>query len=929
MVIKKRNRALSHSDDALISRTSLRRTALSLAVVAALPGAMTLPSVALAQDQGDDVIEEVIATGYRSSLRNAMLMKQNSDSIIEAVTAEDIGKLPDASIAEALGRLPGLTVQRLNGRGQQLSVRGLGPDFTTALLNGREQVTTGDNRGVEFDQYPSELLQSVIIYKTPDASLIGAGLAGTADMRTIRPLQYGKRALAGNIRYEWTEYDKLNAGSSDDGVRYSLSYVDQFADDTFGVAVGVAHMENPGQEERFNSWGYPTIGAGEAVIGGAKPYVRSSDLERTGIIGTLEWAPTDALTTTFDVYYSDFSEEQLLRGIELPLQWSAAQLQPGYTIDNNLVTDGQFNEVKGVMRNDITARESELFAAGLNFNFDLGETWVADVDLSTSSVDRDDIILETYSGTGESGCVEPACDLDELGFLMTGGGTVFDSSVDYTSSSIVLTSPQGWGGDIVDGGQVGYDNRPTIDDELNQISLSLSRDFGGAISSMEVGANFATRDKDTIRNEFFLGLADDASCTVNANGTCVTRPINSVGTTDLSFLGIPGMVSYAPLAEIAAGTYDRNRNPNADVVIKSFVVEEDVNLAYVQFGLDTQLGSIPLQGNFGIQVINVDQYSKAIAASGTGTSTELVPNEGGTDWTEVLPSFNLTFDVGNDNFIRFSGYRTVARARMDQMRASFTWNYDENKETGTTPIDGPWSGGGGNPSVQPWVANAVDVGWEKYFAEGIGYFALAVFYKDIEEFIIELPQVRDFTGFPVPPGQDPGTMLGIVTTPQNGQGGEMTGVELTLSLNGDIISDALRNFGINGNYSYTDSSIEPIPGIEIPIPGLSEKVANFTAYYENDSFGARVSTRYRSEFLGEVGGFGGGREFRNIKAETIVDAQLSYNFSGSLDGLSVMLQGFNLTDEPMTSFEIGDERLIRDYQSYGRSYMVGASYRYD
>ncbi|MCK5325877.1 MAG: TonB-dependent receptor plug domain-containing protein, partial [Woeseiaceae bacterium] len=174
MVIKKRNRALSHSDDALISRTSLRRTALSLAVVAALPGAMTLPSVALAQDQGDDVIEEVIATGYRSSLRNAMLMKQNSDSIIEAVTAEDIGKLPDASIAEALGRLPGLTVQRLNGRGQQLSVRGLGPDFTTALLNGREQVTTGDNRGVEFDQYPSELLQSVIIYKTPDASLIGA-----------------------------------------------------------------------------------------------------------------------------------------------------------------------------------------------------------------------------------------------------------------------------------------------------------------------------------------------------------------------------------------------------------------------------------------------------------------------------------------------------------------------------------------------------------------------------------------------------------------------------------------------------------------------------------------------------------------------------------------------------------------------------------
>jgi len=292
MVNKTRASAFTRSADSLLS---VRRTALSLTVADALPGAMTLPSVAVAQSDSD-VIEEVVTTGYRSSLRNAMLMKQDSDSIIEAVTAEDIGKLPDASIAEALGRLPGLTVQRLNGRGQQLSVRGLGPDFTTALLNGREQVTTGDNRGVEFDQYPSELLQSVIVYKTPDASLIGAGLAGTADMRTIRPLQYGKRALAGNVRYEWTEYDALNAGSADDGVRYSLSYVDQFADDTFGVAIGLAHMTNPGQEERFNSWGYPTD-PGAAVIGGAKPYVRSSELERTGVIGALEWAPTDTLTT--------------------------------------------------------------------------------------------------------------------------------------------------------------------------------------------------------------------------------------------------------------------------------------------------------------------------------------------------------------------------------------------------------------------------------------------------------------------------------------------------------------------------------------------------------------------------------------------------------------------------------------------------------
>ena len=248
-------RAQSVSNETNSLSLNIRRTAVSLAVAAALPGAMMLPSVALAQDASEEVMEEIITTGFRGSLRDAMLMKQNSESIVEAITAEDIGKLPDASIAESMARLPGLTAQRLNGRGQQISIRGLGPDFTTALLNGREQVTTGDNRGVEFDQYPSELLSGVTVYKTPDASLIGAGLAGTADLKTIRPLAYGKRALHGNVRYEWTEYDALNAGSDDDGYRYTLTYVDQFADDTVGIAIGIADMSNPGQEERFNSWG--------------------------------------------------------------------------------------------------------------------------------------------------------------------------------------------------------------------------------------------------------------------------------------------------------------------------------------------------------------------------------------------------------------------------------------------------------------------------------------------------------------------------------------------------------------------------------------------------------------------------------------------------------------------------------------------------
>ena len=216
--------------------------------------------------------------------------------------------------------------------------------------------------------------------------------------------------------------------------------------------------------------------------------------------------------------------------------------------------------------------------------------------------------------------------------------------------------------------------------------------------------------------------------------------------------------------------------------------------------------------------------------------------------------------------------------------------------------------------------------------------SIAGFYKDLEQFIVELPVLTDFSGFPVPPDQTPdpvtgdrppGTFEGFVTAPVNGEGGDITGFEVAFSITGDMIHDSLTNFGLVGNYSITDSSIEPIPGIKIDIPGLSEDVGNITAYYENETFSARISNRYRSEFLGEVGGFGGGRFFKDINSESLVDAQVSYTFiDGPMAGLTLLAQGFNLTDEPLQTFA-GDPRLVLDYQRYGRSYMVGASYDFE
>ena len=214
------------------------------------------------ESRGELITEEVIVTGIRRGLMQSLELKANSTSIVEAISAEDIGKLPDQSITDSLARLPGITAQRLNGRtqGGVLSVRALGPDFTTALLNGRPQVSSGDNRAVEFDQYPSEMISSAIVYKTPNASLMGQGLAGTVDLMTIRPLQYGKQALVANARYQWNDISALNNDAPDTGWRGSFSYIDQFLDDTLGISFGIAYADTPSQGERFNAWGYPGKG---------------------------------------------------------------------------------------------------------------------------------------------------------------------------------------------------------------------------------------------------------------------------------------------------------------------------------------------------------------------------------------------------------------------------------------------------------------------------------------------------------------------------------------------------------------------------------------------------------------------------------------------------------------------------------------------
>ena len=159
--------------------------ALLTAAMAGHAMAQTAPTDTTAGAADGD--KAIVVTGIRKGIQDAITAKRKSSSIIEAVSAEDIGKLPDNSIAESIARLPGVAAQRTNGRAQTLSIRGLGPDYTVTTFNGREQASTNDNRTVEYDQYPSELVSQVKVFKTPDASMSYQGIAGTADIETVHP----------------------------------------------------------------------------------------------------------------------------------------------------------------------------------------------------------------------------------------------------------------------------------------------------------------------------------------------------------------------------------------------------------------------------------------------------------------------------------------------------------------------------------------------------------------------------------------------------------------------------------------------------------------------------------------------------------------------------------------------------------------------
>lgn len=922
---------------------------IGVSALAITVSAFALPSLAMAQaaaqpqSAADDANtgDAIVVTGIRASLDASAAIKRKTSTIVESVSAEDIGKLPDVSIADSLARLPGVTAQRLEGRDQRLSIRGLGPDFGTTLLNGREQVTVGDNRGVEYDQYPSEFFKNVVVHKAADASLVAAGIAGTVDLRMLRPLAQNKRVIAMQLRGQMNGMKSLNPDSSRFGYRASATYVDQFADDTFGIAIGVSATDAPSQDERYNAWGFPnsTATGGNLLLGGAKPYVQSNVLRRYGAVATLEWQPNDKVHSTIDLLYSKFKETQHLRGIEFPIapDWgSGATVQPGYTVSNGLVTDATITGDHAVQRNDLNRRDADNFSAGWNTVFSLNDKTHLTLDASYSHAKRTDFLLETYTGTGYN-ATGPS---DTLHISQNQNGTFsIVPTLDYADTSIFgITDPRGWGYNgttaVV---QAGFLNKPSFKDDLLALRASLDGEFGdtGLLKGWEVGVNYSHRKKTSNFLSYFLcPVGGGTDCTV-ASGTTQFAPVPSaavIGSVPLAYLGVPRMLALDPMYiynNALQGVYD-NRPVS---LVRDNSVTENVVTGYAMLKLDGQIGSAPATGSIGVQVVHTDQSSDGSISNFSGGVVSILPAQGGDKYWRVLPSANLSIEVADGSYLKLAASESMVRSRMDQERVNLEFNVNPTYLAGTDVAGGHtyFSASGGNPRLRPYMSTNFDVSLEKYFSKG-GYVALAGYYKRLTDYVdSNQSYVYDFssaaagiTGL--------GTPLGLVSAPANSGKGHLLGAEATLSLPFAMISPALSGFGFFGSASYTDSSIKLAsnPNQTITLPGLSDWVANAELYYEKHGFQARVSYRYRAAFLAEVAGLSANPTFRGAKAEGILDAQIGYEFQpgSALAGLSILFQAKNLTDRPFITYQNNDPRQVIDYQRYGRDYYIGLSYKF-
>jgi phosphoribosylformimino-5-aminoimidazole carboxamide ribotide isomerase len=927
---------------------------------------IAFPQAALAQDNAAQNAEDqadtnltsedenvIIVTGFRGSVANAISEKRDLPFIADVVSADDIAGLPDTSIAESLARLPGVTSQRTGGQASAINIRGLSQDLVSASLNGREQVATSGDRVIEFNQYPSELIRQAAVYKTPVASIIAGGIAGRVELETVRPLDNSDDFVGAiNIRGLYNDRAGQSTDVGEFGYRVSGSIQAKLADDTLGLALGYARLFQPNVATRFAQFDFPLPGnngspAGEDFDGNGIDDRRSfgNELiqfggreERDGLIGVIQYEPVPELRVLIDGYYSRLESDVFRRGIRVFSTQSGDTVITNPVVVNDAITGGTFTNQLGAngfgfslgteLVNQDEGRSDELFTLGGNIAYDFSDRFTAALDLSFSRGE---------SFFNNSGINLRPFTTDPTGALVRADQVPGLLSTTFQTNGLSLPVISAISGDFTNtqtefllDGQFLVPQEDT--DELFAVAVDFDLDLGGGFfKSFEFGARYAQRDAERIITSFD---------TFNIPGAPFVVPSDLV-----SIGGFGGAFAANGFPDFAAvdigGTFDAVFGPDGgtgrptgqDVFSftqdQSFTIDEDVLSAYLQFNIDTIAGGLPLQGNIGVRFVYTDQASgSTVAIPGGDALIDRVPVSAGDSFLDILPSVNLILNLSDNDVLRLSATRQISRPSLFDLRGAIGAGVGN---------DGIPAGGGGNPFLRPFRANQFDISYEHYIGSD-GILAVAAFYKDLETFIVG-GIVPDFNfadaGFQlVPPTTDVVVQdSGPLSAPVNGDGGFVWGVEFNLTYSfANLLPAPLDGFGVILNYSYSESDLD-FPSatsgenINLPLPGLSESVANPTIYYEKSGFGARVGMRYRTSFVAPQIGIS--ELIVTNASETVFDAQVSYDFpeDSFLGGLKILAQANNFTDEPTRSF-FGQRAQTGTLQFFGRTFFLGATYSF-
>jgi TonB-dependent receptor len=873
--------------------------------------AQTAPAPAAAEESAQ--VEELVVTGFRSSLSKALDVKRNNIGAVDAIMAEDIAAFPDQNLAEAIQRLPGVTISRVAGEGSQISVRGLGADFTRVRINGVDSIAAAAgnrSRGFDFNIFASELFNSITVRKTQSADVSEGSLGATVDLQTGRPFDYkGFKAAA-------SAQGSINSITDKTLPRLAGLMSWSNPDQTFGILGSVAYSRRRPVNEGFNTtrWQGGASDGGDnfagcltcttpaqlaAVNSAFYPriprYTASEiDSKRLGITGSVQWQPSPRTRFDLDVLYSklnQYTESPNLEAISFSRSGNAAStgvrqtIVRDYAIDNNTFTYGVFDRVdvrseNGTQRDNtkftqVTLAGQHEFSDRLRMK---GRIGVANSDYQmpeqiSFQLDRNDVNGYTYDARGDSR--KP---IINYGFDVANPALFTLTEMRSRESSILNITRTAVG-------EVEYD----VDDAL----------------TLKAGVNaqqFVAKYRDASRNQTLTGGRQIVGVGAFSKVVTFGRDFPFPGgdrtyvVADIDkALAATNLLSF-PLVVAAGDTRD--------------VAEDDIS-GYGQAVVDTTvLGGMPLRSDFGFRVAK----TKIVAQGFVNTAYVTQKN----DYTDVLPSMNLSLEPHDGVMLRLGVAKVMARPTL----ASLTPGGTVGATSRTVSF--------GNTDLEPFRATNYDFSAEWYF-QPEALLSVSLFYKKIDSFIAQSSSQARYGDLGLPLSLLNGTQEGPdsifqVTTSINGSGGTLKGVEFQYQQPFTFLPEMLKGFGFIGNIAFVESDVNygtALAPNRNKLTGQSDQTYNATLYYERGPFSARVSAAHRSGFLTTYPGQNDNTE-GGTHGSTYFDASMSYKVR---ENLTVSLEGINLGDE-YTDAYVDESDRVNDYRHTGREILFGVRWTY-